>query len=261
VLLCAVLVLSGCVFSQTGDPHIVTDDTVLLTGTVQSSQAVHAEYWFEYGVTTDYGTETAHTGIDLVVGAHPVSVSVDGLTAATTYHYRLCNDVPEGATSAPFCGEDHSLVTGSGRVSVQGAGTRHGELFPVLSSFSQSINAAADPGGVGYVDGTVTDDNVATFEGSPGGTLGVTTGQGVVLCLRVQGNVAVAGYTATYVTVTRFGTTTGQASHLFVVQDKGPNHDRYVVASWTPADGCPEPNAALLGTATVDSANFVVRGG
>jgi hypothetical protein len=261
VLLSAVLVLSGCVFSQTGDPHLVADHTALLTGTVQSTQADHTEYWFEYGVTTDYGTETAHTGIDLAVGANPVSVSVDGLTAATTYHYRLCNDVPDSAMNTPFCGGDQSLTTGSGRVSVQGTGTRHGELFPLLFSFSQSINAAADPGGVGYVDGIVNDNNVATFLGSPGGTLGVTTGRGVVVCLRVRGNVAVAGYMASYVTVGPNGSSTAQASRLFVVQDKGPNHDRYVVRSWTPADGCPEPTSALLGTVTNDSADFVVRSG
>jgi hypothetical protein len=261
VLLGAVLVLSGCVFSQTGDPHVVTDDTALLTGTLQSTQAEHTEYWFEYSVTTDYGTETAHTAIDLVAGANPVSVHVDGLTAATTYHYRLCNDVPGSATNAPFCGADQSVTTGSGRVSVQGAGTRHGELFPLLFSFSQSISAAADPGGIGYVDGTVNDNSVATFGGSPGGTVGVTTGRGVVVCLRVRGNVAVAGYTASYVTVGPNGSTTAQGSRLFIVQDKGPNHDRYVVTSWTPTDGCPEPNSALLGTATDDTADFVVRGG
>ena len=116
-------------------------------------------------------------------------------------------------------------------------------------------------GGVGYVDGTVNDNSVATFLGSPGGTVGVTTGKGVVVCLRVRGNVAVAGYTATYVTIAPTGNTTGQASHLFVVEDKGPNHDRYAIRSWTPADGCPEPTSALLGTATDDSADFVVRGG
>ena len=50
------------------------------------------------------------------------------------------------------------------RLGFKGTGTRHGTLFPLTNYFTQSINAAADPGGVGYVDGTVDDDTVTFFE-------------------------------------------------------------------------------------------------
>jgi len=259
VLLGAVLVFSGCVFSQTGDPRVVSDVSALFTGTLQSTHFNHTEYWFEYGATTDYGTETPRQGLDVVPGAHPVSVRVNGLTPAATYHYRLCNVVP-GTTPPGFaCGADRTVSTVPGRVSVEGTGTRHGTFFPLTSYFTQSIDAAADPGGVGYVDGTVNDDTVAVFENT---IAGETTGRGVVSCLRVQGNVAVAGSTGTYVTSTAAGVTTVQASRLFVVEDNGPTGDRYVVRSWTPSDGCPEPTSALLdGTSAPDTADFVVRGG
>src|SRR5215207_8376377 len=90
----AALLLSGCVLSQTGAPSIVADESVVLTGAVQSSQPDTVTYWFKYGTTTDYGsTTTSQTAFVQQGTKQPVSELVDGLTAGTTYHYQLCSDV------------------------------------------------------------------------------------------------------------------------------------------------------------------------
>ena len=62
--------LSGCVLGATGSPHLVTDTSAKLTGTLvsdSSDQPDQVAYWFEYGPTSNYGSETVHTGnVDVV---------------------------------------------------------------------------------------------------------------------------------------------------------------------------------------------------
>ena len=64
-------------------------------------------YWFEYGPTKDYGSETTHRPITITDPDFvPVSEELSGLDPETTYHYRLC-----AKTDAPACGNDETFTT------------------------------------------------------------------------------------------------------------------------------------------------------
>jgi hypothetical protein len=72
----------------TGPADPVGQTTATLTGTVDPN-SVATPYHFEYGTTATYGLTTAEGAAG--AGDDPVAVqaAVSGLTAATTYHYRL----------------------------------------------------------------------------------------------------------------------------------------------------------------------------
>ncbi len=67
-------------------------------------------WWVQYGTSTTYGQETAHTGI--ASGTAPVAVagSLSHLNPGTTYHYRLVASNADGTTY----GYDYTFTTGSG---------------------------------------------------------------------------------------------------------------------------------------------------
>ena len=87
----------------TGPAGPVGETTATLTGTVDPNGS-ETTYRFEYGTTTDYGLltpeQTAGAGDDPVT----VQAAVQGLTAATTYHFRL--------VAGGVAGADGSFTTG-----------------------------------------------------------------------------------------------------------------------------------------------------
>jgi hypothetical protein len=92
--------------STTGTPSDVGQSSATLTGTVNpNGQAT--TYYFEYGTTTSYGTQTSPANVGS--GSTPVAVhmAIFGLTANTTYHYRLVAQSSAGTTN----GADQTLTT------------------------------------------------------------------------------------------------------------------------------------------------------
>lgn len=59
-----------------------------LSGTVNPHGQV-TTYFFNYGTTTAYGTDTTHTTVGNGSTGVPVTAAVTGLTPGTVYHYRL----------------------------------------------------------------------------------------------------------------------------------------------------------------------------
>jgi len=97
------LILLAPATAAAQDPPVVTTGTAqpgtttaTLNGTVDPNGTA-TSYHFEYGTTTDYGlespTQSAGSGPDPV----PVQATVSGLTASTTYHYRLVAGDVNGA--------------------------------------------------------------------------------------------------------------------------------------------------------------------
>jgi hypothetical protein len=97
------LILLAPATAAAQDPPVVTTGTAqpgtttaTLNGTVDPNGTA-TSYHFEYGTTTDYGlespTQSAGSGPDPV----PVQATVSGLTAFTTYHYRLVAGDVNGA--------------------------------------------------------------------------------------------------------------------------------------------------------------------
>jgi parallel beta-helix repeat protein len=116
LLLVAMLALgcAGCATGQTGEPLFVSHDSATVTGNVLTNSGGQVEYWVEYGLTRAYGSHTEHGTIS-VQPNEATSVSAptfDGLSRATTYHYRLCarDSTQQGG---PGCGEDRTVKTQS----------------------------------------------------------------------------------------------------------------------------------------------------
>ncbi len=66
-------------------------------------------YWFQYGATTSYGLQTSSRGIGSGTRDRHVAAHLSGLTAGTTYHYRLVVSNSAGTTD----GQDQTFTTGS----------------------------------------------------------------------------------------------------------------------------------------------------
>jgi phosphodiesterase/alkaline phosphatase D-like protein len=118
--------------ATTGDAS-VTGTSASLNGSVNPN-GVNTSYYFEFGTTANYGQQTPPQGAGSGSAAVTVSASLSGLTASTTYHYRLVAVGPGGAFSI---GGDRTFTTAGGAPSTR------------LALFGQT--AFADQNGVGGV--------------------------------------------------------------------------------------------------------------
>ena len=76
-------------------------------------------YWWEYGPTTSYGQTTAPTDVGEGSAPVPISATLAGLSAGTTYHYRLVAQNQAGTTY----GYDYTLSTPAAGSDTGGQGT------------------------------------------------------------------------------------------------------------------------------------------
>jgi hypothetical protein len=74
-----------------------TATSATLTGSVDP-RARATSWWFEYGTTTGYGSQTSSRSAGSGGTARAVSAAVSGLRAGTTYHYRLVARNDAGTT-------------------------------------------------------------------------------------------------------------------------------------------------------------------
>jgi hypothetical protein len=109
----------------------ITTTGVTLNGTLNPNSSA-TSYHFEYGTDTTYGTSTTATDAGAGAGDQPVTADLAGLTAGTTYHFRL---VADNGTGGVQHGADGVFSTAPGTpvsatdVSVFGA-TLHGVINP-----------------------------------------------------------------------------------------------------------------------------------
>ena len=114
----------------TGAPTSVTPTSATAQGSV-TPNGLSTTWWFEYGTSTSYGSKTSSHSAGSGGSARPVSAALDGLKAATTYHYRLVAQSSGGKTygadatfatigppaaqtgAAQSIGSDSAQVTGS----------------------------------------------------------------------------------------------------------------------------------------------------
>lgn len=108
-LVCAGLaVAAGPPTATTTAATAVTETTATLNGTVDP-EGNDTSWYFEYGTTTAYGSKTPTGGPEKGQAAKPVSANVTGLTAGTTYHYRLVATSAAGTSN----GADMTFTTGA----------------------------------------------------------------------------------------------------------------------------------------------------
>jgi phosphodiesterase/alkaline phosphatase D-like protein len=92
--------------ATTGAPSGVGQTGATVNGTVNPA-GQDTTYYFEYGPTANYGIETAATSGGSGSTDETASANLTGLTAATTYHYRLVAVNPGGTT----LGTDQTFTT------------------------------------------------------------------------------------------------------------------------------------------------------
>jgi len=95
---------------ETGETTDVAATTARLHGRVAAGTAP-ADWWFEIGPTTAYGSRTA-ARVQPAGGPHLVAADVGGLTPGATYHYRLVARGPGGEVA----GEDRTFTTAADAV-------------------------------------------------------------------------------------------------------------------------------------------------
>jgi hypothetical protein len=105
--LLALLLLPAAAVAQepvvvTGPAEGVGETSATLTGTVDP-EGTARQYHFEVGTTTAYGLQTATQTTGDGTEPEPVSALVQGLSPATTYHYRL--------VAAGVAGQDRTFTT------------------------------------------------------------------------------------------------------------------------------------------------------
>jgi sugar lactone lactonase YvrE len=102
---------------------IVSSKEAVLHGTI-SPEGRDTHYHFEYGTTTSYGTSVPVPARDAGAGTEPVAASetIKGLSARTTYHFRLVATNPEGVNSY---GNDRTFGTTPPSATVESATEVH----------------------------------------------------------------------------------------------------------------------------------------
>jgi hypothetical protein len=144
-------------YAATGSASAIDQDGATLSATL-NNRGADATYHFEYGPTTGYGASTANAPLGPDRNTHTVTAPIGGLTANTTYHYRVVLVV--GTTTVR--GTDRSFKTAkvpnglliqSGSNPVRyGAATQISGILAGSDNSGKTVTVQADtfPYGDGY---------------------------------------------------------------------------------------------------------------
>ncbi|MBU1695208.1 MAG: hypothetical protein KKC51_14770, partial [Verrucomicrobia bacterium] len=114
----------------------VTSSSATLRGTVNPKGSA-TTWWFEYGLTTAYGSNTPNRSAGSGTVNSNVSAAVTGLAAANTYHFRLVATNAAGITY----GSDRTLTTEAGGTPAPDATTAAaGSLGATSAVFNATVN-------------------------------------------------------------------------------------------------------------------------
>lgn len=156
----------------------VTATTATLNGTV-SPNGTDTNYYFQYGTTTAYGTQTPTQGPAKGNADRAVSADVAGLAPSTTYHYRLVAVSADGTVN----GADMAFTT-----TAAGAPTTN-----ALTIAASSRNVTF--GRPTTISGTLTGPNnagvVVTLEENPSPYNGNFKSTGLTATTNASGNYSI----------------------------------------------------------------------
>lgn len=106
--------------AQTSAPSAVSTTSATLNGSVNPNGS-GTTYFFEYGTSTSYGSQTPTQSAGSDSTTHPEATSISGLAAGTTYHYRIVATNPGGTTD----GADMTFTTQGASISPGCIDRRH----------------------------------------------------------------------------------------------------------------------------------------
>jgi hypothetical protein len=183
LLLAAAVALTGCAFGESQPATDVGTTVATATGNVYSTLDAGVTYWFVYGKTTAYGSETPHRTITVADrDAHPVSEPLSGLEPGTTYHYETC---AQSAGDVAYCGVDQVFTTARiTTLSIDAQPALYPSFDPGISDYVTrcgsspvTISVAAPAGTTVAVDGHPGQSGVFTqdVQLSPGHDFGFST--------------------------------------------------------------------------------------
>jgi plastocyanin len=119
----------------------VGEHEATLQGTVNPGGKT-TEYFFKYGTTTAYGSETAKLSAGAGTADVPVSAVLKGLASATTYHYRLFASNEKGTVE----GVDKTFTTSS-PPPPPSSPTASTEAATSVTEAGATLNGTVNPGG------------------------------------------------------------------------------------------------------------------
>jgi hypothetical protein len=85
---------------------------VTLNARVYTSFGGEVTYWFRYGTTSSYGSETPHRTVAMTADSSRAVSEPIGITAGNEYHWQVCSQDQEEDPPRPICSGDRSLYVG-----------------------------------------------------------------------------------------------------------------------------------------------------
>ena len=114
--------------ATTGAATNVAQSSVTVAGTVNPNGTA-TSYYFQYGTSASYGSNTPSTAAGAGTADVPVSANLSGLTPSTTYHYRAVAVSSAGTTDGP----DQTFTTTTPPTVTTGTASRIGRSSVGLS--------------------------------------------------------------------------------------------------------------------------------
>jgi phosphodiesterase/alkaline phosphatase D-like protein len=152
--------------ATTGSPSNVAQSSATVNGTVNPN-GTDTNYYFQYGTTTAYGSNTPSTGAGAGTSDVPVSANLTGLASSTTYHYRLVavssagttlggdqtftTTTPPAATTGTVSNVTRSSVVVNGAVNPKGQATTYYFRYGTTTAYGLQTK----PGNAGSGTGSV----------------------------------------------------------------------------------------------------------
>ncbi len=161
-----------------------------LSGTVFSSTGGTTDYWFRYGTTTSYGSQTPTKSVEIEGDeGKPVSEVLRGLDPGTAYHVQMC---AQDDDERRVCGKDQTFTTlNEDSLTGRYSNTTCFSGFPPYCTTIVSIfDAYRGPSG-GNLHGNYSVVTSDTLEGG-----GQATYEWELTCLNVEGSRATIGVKA-----------------------------------------------------------------
>ena len=146
----------------------ITTVSATLNGTINPN-GLSSTYHFEWGTTTAYGTNTTTNNAGSGSVTLPESVNITGLTAGTTYHYRLVGVNSDGTTN----GNDMTVTPGAATITTTAA------TAITMTTATSGGNVTADGGSAvsarGLCWSTTANPTITGSHTTDGSGLGVFT--------------------------------------------------------------------------------------